>query len=85
MNLDKILAALDKLLEKNPAIMEKIHEHMKWKMNKVGKDGIIECPECGAEINLKSPDLEMDEECEDEWEMQDKMMATDAIDNLEVD
>jgi hypothetical protein len=29
MNLDKILAALDKLLEKNPAIMEKIHEHMK--------------------------------------------------------
>jgi uncharacterized Zn finger protein (UPF0148 family) len=53
-------------------------------MNKVGKDGIIECPECGAEINLKSPDLEMDEEC-DGQEISDKITSTDAIDNLDVD
>ena len=82
MNLDKILAAIDKLLEKNPAMMEKIHEHISEKMN---KEGIIKCPECGAEIDLKSPDLEMDEECDDPQEISDKITSTDAIDNLEVD
>jgi hypothetical protein len=75
--MEKLIKAIDVLLEKNPAVVGKIGKYISDKMNTTKK---ATCPECGYEMDM--PVKKGDHENMGEKDIAAEITSGDALDNL---